>query len=128
MITRRLIPTALVALLAALAAAPAHASSSQLSVMMDDDNLIYRGDQVRDQTLTRMRDLGVDEVRVTVLWSVVAHNAQKGKARRRRFHRLGAASPKAYPMLNWDRYDRLARACATLRVGCYFDVTGPGPR
>ena len=127
MIPRRLLIPALVALLAALATAPAHASDGQLSVMMDDNNLIYSGDQVRDQTLTRMKQLGVDEVRVTVLWSVIAHNAQKGKARRRTFHRRGAANPKAYPKLNWDRYDRLARACATLRIGCYFDVTGPGP-
>lgn len=127
MTSRRLLLPLLVALLAALAAPAAHAGSQQLSVMMDDDLLLYRGDDVRDRTLTRMKELGVDNVRVTVLWSVIAHNAQKGKARRARFHRLGADNPKAYPKLNWDRYDRLARACATLRIGCYFDVTGPGP-
>jgi hypothetical protein len=128
MTTRRLLLASLLALVAALAVAPgARADATQLSVMMDDNNLIYSGDQVRDQTLTRMKELGVDEVRVTVLWSVIAHNAQKGRAARRRFNKLGAANPKAYPKLNWDRYDRLDRACATLRIGCYFDVTGPGP-
>jgi hypothetical protein len=125
MLGRRLLLTTL---LFALAAPAAHANNAQLSVMMDDDNLVYRGDDVRDRTLTRMKELGADEVRVTVLWSVIADGAQKGKARRRRFHKLGADNPKAYPKLNWDRYDRLARACATLQIGCYFDVTGPGPR
>jgi hypothetical protein len=124
---RRLLLITLLAALAALPMPAAHASNSQLSVMMDDDNLLYSGDDTRDRTLTRMKELGADEVRVTVLWSVIAHNAQKGKARQRRFRKLGADNPKAYPQLNWDRYDRLARACVTLRIGCYFDVTGPGP-
>ena len=126
--SHRLLLVALVALLTAAVGAPAaRASDAQLSVMMDDDSLLYRGDAVRDATLTRMKQLGVDEVRVTVLWSVIAGGAQKGKARKHRFAKLGAANPKAYPKLNWDRYDRLDRACATLGIGCYFDVTGPGP-
>jgi hypothetical protein len=128
MTSRRLPVLVLLALLlCGLATTAARASTTQLSVMMDDDELVYRGDQVRDATLTRMKELGVDEVRVTVLWSVIADKAQKGKARRKRFHKLGAANPKAYPKLNWDRYDRLDRACKTLGIGCYFDVTGPGP-
>ena len=126
--TRRFLAPLLAVMAVCLLAPAAHASNTQLSVMMDDDHLLYRGDQVRDQTLTRMKELGVDEVRVTVLWSVIANGARKNKARRRRFHKLGADNPKAYPMLNWDRYDRLDRACQTLRIGCYFDVTGPGPK
>jgi hypothetical protein len=114
-------------LLAAWAAPAARASDNQLSVMMDDDSLLYRGDAVRDQTLEAMKAEGVDEVRVTVLWSVIAQKAKKGKAARKRFKKFGAASPKAYPKPNWDRYDRLDRACQTLQIGCYFDVTGPGP-
>jgi hypothetical protein len=123
---RRLLPV--LALLGTLALPHvAHAGPQQLSVMMDDDNLVYRGDKVRDQTLQRMKALGVDEVRVTVLWSVVADGARRTKALDARFRRLGADNPRAYPAANWDKYDRLARACVTVRIGCYFDVTGPGP-
>jgi hypothetical protein len=119
----------LLALLAAMAFAPAaaRASDSQLSIMMDDDLLVYRGDQVRDATLERMKALGVDYVRVTMLWSVVADKARSTKARDRRFRRLGADDPRAYPEANWDRYDRLARATQTLGMGLYLDVTFPGP-
>jgi hypothetical protein len=129
----RLARFALLVFVAGLLAAPAAASASdgQLSIMMDDDLLLYRGDAVRDQTMKTMKAAGVDAVRVTVLWSVVAENAKDGtakKAQKRRFARLGAANPKAYPKKNWDRFDNLVRACATLRMTCYFNVTGPGPR
>jgi hypothetical protein len=120
----------LLMVLAAAGALPvdsAHASENQLSIMMDDDQLLYRGDQARDAALHTMAVAGVDMVRVTVLWSVVADSEKKTPARRRRFNRLGAANPKAYPKLNWDRYDRLVRATRSLGIAAYFDVTPPGP-
>lgn len=125
---RKTAPLALI-LLAVLVLLPARALASdhQLSIMMDDNELVYRTDQVRDQALTRMKQMGVDEVRVTLLWSVVADGARSTRARDRRFRRLGADNPKAYPVRNWDRYDRLARACRTLGIQLYFDITGPGP-
>lgn len=100
----------------------AEAGAGQVSIMMDDDNLLYRGDQVRDQTLQRMRGLGVDVVRVTVLWSVVAEKTTK-----RRMRGARAADPRSYPRLNWDRYDRLVRAARNLGIGVYFNPTPPGP-
>jgi len=107
--------------------APAVASENQLSIMMDDDVLLYRNDRTRDASLQRMKTLGVDTVRVTLLWSVVAEEARSTKARDARFRRLGAENPKSYPAQTWDRYDRLARAVRTLGMQLYFDVTGPGP-
>jgi hypothetical protein len=118
---------ALLLVLMALVAVPAHASDDQQSIMMDDDQLLYSGDQVRDAALHKMAAAGVDMVRVTVLWSVVADRARTGKANRKRFNKYGAANPKAYPKLNWDRYDRLVRACRQLGIWAYFDVTPPGP-
>ena len=102
-----------------LAPATAQASQTQVSIMMDDDNLLYRGDQVRDQTLTKMRQLGVDVVRVTVLWSVVAERTRKLGAR--------GSNPRAYPPRNWDRYDNLVRAAKNLGIVVYFNPTPPGP-
>lgn len=121
---RRIVPLLLLASLAlsAAGASPAQANpQSTLSIMMDDDLLIYRGDEVRDQTLKRMKALGVDYVRVTVLWSVVADGMKKSKRRR-------ADQPSAYPKANWDKYDRLVRAGKTLGIGIYFNVTGAGPK
>ena len=115
-----------VMLVAMAVPAVARASSSQISIMMDDDLLLYRTDAIRDNALRQMKNLGADAVRVTVLWSVVAENANSG-SHKKRFKRLGAQNPAAYPKANWDRYDRLDRACKTLALTCYFDVTGPGP-
>jgi len=117
-----------VLLLLALAAPAAQANpQGMLSIMMDDDLLLYRGDDVRDESLKRMKALGADTVRVTVLWNVVAQNAKfdrRGKKRRN----FKAENPKTYPRSNWDRYDRLVKAGKTLGITVYFNVTGPGPR
>ncbi|HYF25741.1 MAG TPA: hypothetical protein VD931_08400 [Baekduia sp.] len=123
---RRAALSGLVATLA-LPVAAAEAKPNLFSVMMDDDQLVYRDDDTRDRALRRMKDLGVDQVRVTVLWSVVADGARKTKALDKRFRKLKADNPKAYPRLNWDRYDRLVRAARRLGIGIYFNVTGPGP-
>ncbi len=118
-----------VLLLSAAGARPgaAVASENQLSIMMDDDLLVYRDDATRDAALRRMKGLGVDTVRVTLLWSVVAEEARSTPARDKRFRRLGAENPKSYPVKTWDRYDRLSRAVRTLGMQLYFNVTGPGP-
>jgi hypothetical protein len=124
---RRLLTALLLALALAGLTAPVAANANSglmLSVMMDDDHLLYRGDQARDDALRKMQRLGVDYVRVTVLWSVVAENAKKG----RRAKRFRPDDPHTYPAGNWDRYDRLVRAAKNFGVGIYFNVTGPGPR
>ena len=108
-----------VAALIAAAAIPgvAQANEFQASIVMDDDLLIYRDDSTRDAALRRLKGLGADYVRITVLWRVVAENARSTEARDKRFRKLGADDPRAYPRLNWDRFDRLARACITLDIG-----------
>jgi hypothetical protein len=127
--TRRLVVAWLVALISVAALlsfspARAHASENQISIMMDDDMLLYRGDAARDQTLALMKGLGVDYVRVTVLWNVVAENARSTRRRRARFK---GDQPGTYPAGNWDRYDNLMRSARRFGIGVYFNVTGPGP-
>ena len=68
---------------ALLMPAAANASPVQTSIMMDDDLLVYRGDAVATSALTQMKKLGVDTVRVTVLWKNVAENARFTKAEHR---------------------------------------------
>jgi hypothetical protein len=125
--------------LGALLAPAAHASPLQTSIMMDDDLLIYRNDATAARALTQMKSLGVDTIRVTVLWSVVANNARptkaeiaklKGKAKtkaQRQARRFNATNPSTYPTQNWDRYDNLLKAAADRGIRVYFNVTGPGP-
>ena len=122
---RRLLLLPILLLGLALVPAGASASTYLVSTMMDDDQLLYRGDATRDATLKRMQSLGVDYVRVSVLWEVAAEDARKGKARKRRF---SGDDPRTYPRTNWDRYDRLVKAANALKIGVYMNVTGPGPK
>jgi hypothetical protein len=118
----------LLSLVAALAvAAPAGANGVQVSMMMDDDLLVYRSAKTTDKTLDQMAKLGVDYVRVTVLWKVVADKARNTRKKDRHFRKLGADNPKAYPVRNWDRFDHLVNAASARGIGVYFNVTGPGP-
>jgi hypothetical protein len=125
---RRLTTCLLLALALGAAAAPTASANNEamFSIMMDDDQLLYRGDAARDAALRRMKQLGVDTARVTVLWEIVAERAKfdrRGKKRKK----FKADLPGTYPKGNWDRYDRLVVACKTLGLQCYLNLTGPGP-
>ncbi len=120
--------------------ATAPAAPLQESIMMDDDLLLYRGDHRRAQAMTRMKQIGVDSVRVTVLWSVVADGANMSNAEIKRLKSASArqkarqqrarfkpGDPRTYPRRNWDPYDNVVKEAAKLRMRVYFSVTGPGP-
>jgi aryl-phospho-beta-D-glucosidase BglC (GH1 family) len=111
---------AVILVLSALAAAASQASAAQfeLSVMQDDNQLIYSSASNRTVALNRMKAMGVDAVRVSVLWDAVA---PKKKPR-------NGADPKAYRAASWDKYDDLVRAAQAYGIHVYFDVTPPGPR
>jgi hypothetical protein len=100
--------------------APALAGGKQVSIMMDDDLLVNGSDKRRDKALVQMKALGVEYVRATVLWSVVAAGTKPGH--------FNGKNPAAYPHHNWDRFDNLVSSADRLGIGIYFDVTGPGPR
>ncbi len=123
-----------------LAAPAAHAAPDQGSIIMDDDQFLYHGDQAAGRALAAARSLGAEAVRVTVLWRVVGEGARlsnreierlktdklrkKARAQRKRFK---AADPRTYPTRNWDRYDNLVKAATQLGMRVYFSITGPGP-
>lgn len=95
----------------------AHASEFLLSVMQDDNQLVYGTGAQREFALDAMQGLGVDAVRVTVLWEVVTG---RGKPRDR-------SNPARYRRSRWDRYDELVKSATRRGIAVYFDVTAPGP-
>src|SRR5947209_15888849 len=99
---------ALYGLVAATAARPAHASTDQASIMMGDDQLVYRNDATREAALKVMQALGADYVRVTVLWSNLALGIKQYD--HKHHIRFRPANPAAYPAANWNRYDALVRS------------------
>lgn len=115
---------ALVALLAALAlpAAPAAASSTQESTFQDDNRLIYSPPQRVRATLDELAALGVDRLRVTVVWAAVAPDADS-RAR----PRFDAADPAAYPPGAWDRYELVTREARARGMDVSFNLTAPAP-
>ncbi|MDX6680293.1 MAG: hypothetical protein QOG94_332 [Solirubrobacteraceae bacterium] len=135
---RKLLLAAL--LLTCLCAPAAQAAPDQVSIVMDDDQLLYRGDRTMSRTLVTARSLGAEAVRVTVLWRVVGEGAalsnkeierlktdtlrDKARAQRKRFK---PADPRTYPTRNWDRFDNLVKTATGLGMRVYFTVTGPGP-
>ena len=111
---------AVLALVCAMRVPLAHASQTQFSIMQDDDLLLYRGAKTRDQALQNMRRLGVDVVKVTVLWKNVALGVPRSG--------FDGANPRDYPKTNWDPYDELVKSATRLHLFVYFNITGPGPR
>ncbi|MEX2252826.1 MAG: hypothetical protein WD649_01630 [Thermoleophilaceae bacterium] len=112
---------ALSALVAALAlASPPRAAAAphMISVLQDDNELIYSGSARREHALERARAFGADAIRVTVLWETLAPRRKPG----------GRSSPAAYSARDWDRYDELIRGAERRGLKVYFNVTGPGPR
>jgi hypothetical protein len=85
---------------AGLAAPSAHAGSRQLTVMQDDD-LLLRGDSAtRAQALDEMRALGADVVKVQVYWNEIAPQG------RRKPKGFDAADPSGYA---WGAYDEVVQ-------------------
>ncbi len=130
----------LTVLLVCLCAPAAHASPDQASIMMDDDQLLYRDNVTQTRTLVTMRSMGVEAVRATMLWRIVAEgadltnkeierikgakNRDRARAQRARFK---PTDPRTYPTRNWDRYDNLVKEATKLGMRVFFTITGPGP-
>ncbi|MGH2899584.1 MAG: cellulase family glycosylhydrolase [Solirubrobacteraceae bacterium] len=108
-----------------LAAFPAFAlaSRTQESTFQDDPMLVYGTPEQMTSTLDTLRSFGVDRIRVSVFWRVVAPaNDQLQKPD------FDAADPAAYPAGAWDRYDRLIQAALARGILVNLNITSPVPR
>ena len=115
---RTIATTALVMLVAlAAAVAPARASTTQQSIFMDDNLLLYRGDDVADRTMAELKQLGVDRIRVTLPWRLIAPAPDS------------ATKPGTivYDPSRFDNHDHLLRVARQLGIEVLLNVSGPAP-
>ena len=99
------------------------ASRPVASIFQDDDKLLYSATPTVIRTLDTLRGLGVDRVRVTILWSAIAPAADSYK----RPARFDAADPAAYGPTAWRPYDRLVSLAREKGIAVAFNLTAPGP-
>jgi len=115
---------ATVALLAALALAPARAlaSDTEPTMLMDDQQLIYDGSSHAIRVLHQLHALGVDTVKVSLVWALVAPDPNST-------HRpsFDATNPADYPYGAWDRWDLIDAVAHQLGMSVSFQIIGPAP-
>ncbi len=93
------------------------------TVLQDDAHILYRSDaEVRD-TLARTRALGIERVRLTASWSVIAPDPNS--AQRPQFD---ATDPAAYPQAGWSYLDRAVRVAREMGLEVMIDVAFYAPR
>jgi hypothetical protein len=93
------------------------------SMFQDDQQLVYSPARTVIRTLDALRALGVDRLRITVLWSAIAPAAGSTTAPAR----FDAADPAAYPHGAWSPYDRVLELARARGIAVNFDLTAPGP-
>jgi hypothetical protein len=110
--------------LALLAALPARAAASatEQSMLMDDQELIYSTPADVVKTLEQLSSLGIDTVKVSLVWTLVAPDASS--THRPKFD---ATDPDAYPPGAWARYDLIDVAAHELGMRVYFMIAPPAP-
>ena len=100
----------------------AAASIVQESTFQDDNRLIYDTPENVAATLDTLKSLGVDRVRVSVFWKVVAPQPDV-----REKPAFDASDPGAYPPGSWDRYDTIVRLAGARGIGVNLNLTDPAP-
>jgi hypothetical protein len=87
----------------ALGGAPsALASHGQTMTLPDDQLLIYSSPSQVAATLQTLKGMGIDRIRVSLVWSLIAPKPNAAKK-----PKFNAANPNAYPGGAWARYDLL---------------------
>lgn len=105
-------------------AAPAQAlaSHTQTSMLQDDNQIIYSTPQHEVAILKELHSLGVDTVKVSVVWWLIAPDANSAKV-----PKFDATNPAAYSPAAWARYDLLDRTAHSLGMKVYFQITPLDP-
>jgi hypothetical protein len=112
---------AAVGLAAALCAAPAAASPTQISIVQDEGRLLHQGPAAQSNALDEIKALGADAVKVTVNWRNIAPSGS---------HRPSGFvgdDPAQYAPAGWAAYDSLVRGAAARGLRVMFLVGGRAP-
>jgi hypothetical protein len=115
----------LIAAILVLAAFPsfALASKTQESTFQDDPLLVYASPEQVDSTLDTLKGFGVDRIRVSVFWRLLAPaNDQPQKPN------FDATDPAGYQAPVWAHYDHLVQAAQARGILVNFNITSPVPR
>jgi hypothetical protein len=94
------------------------AAADQESLFMDDNRLMYRGAQVTQETFSELRALGVDRVRLSVHWRVLAPEDRPPTQ---------PGDPASYPASNFDPLDFTIEQAAAHGIAVLLNVTGGAP-
>src|SRR3954452_9845774 len=118
---RRLVLAFLLAALPAVLVLPsvAAAGRSQESLFQDDTTLLGGGDALRNETLDELQALGVDVIRVNVVWNRYAPDPTSSTR-----PQFDAEDPSAYPL---GDVDALVRGARERGIDMLLTPTGPGP-
>ena len=98
------------------------ASHTQQSILMDDDQFIYSDASHTARALSEIKALGVDRVKVSVVWSLVAPDATSTHT-----PKFDATNPAAYPPGAWARWDRIVTYARSIGLRVYFQLVPPAP-
>ena len=118
----RLLACLLVAAGALLAPQDAGASSSQLSLLQDDRELLGGTAEDPDAAMAEIAALGVDIVRTNVIYNRI-YRTPTDRTKPRDF----TASDPASPRYDWAATDRLVEAARRNGMQVMITITGPGP-
>jgi hypothetical protein len=100
--------------------APASASVDQVSIIQDPSRLIVDP----SGTLATFRALGVNTVRVIVVWAQIAPDWDARTPPRA----FDAADPGTYPNANWAPYDAIVKQAAADGIAVDLTLSGGAPR
>ena len=121
--TRRLLRTvALAGVLGALLAAPAPAALE--TIVQDDATMLFSDADGLRSAAQRLKQLGVDQVRITANWSVLTPRGRTAKVK----PSFDARDPAAYEQARWTNVDNAVSAVRDAGLSVLIDIGFWAPR
>ena len=121
---RRLAVAAACAVVVVFAAAAPTASAAPETILQDDAVLLHSDDAGVLQAMQELKSLGVDRVRLTAGWSVLAPNADSPTIPAG----FDGTDPAQYPALIWRNLDRAVRDADSVGLKVDIDLAFWAPR
>ncbi len=125
--------TVVAAALIACAPTPPASAAGLETIVQDDATLLHRSPKQVTASIARLKELGVDRVRLTANWSVLTRDTEAERA-----PVFDAADPAAYEQARWRGLDRAVVAASDAGLDVLIDIgfwaphwaadDPPGPR